>query len=55
MTSYRIISQADATFAVEATDPQRNRSVTGNFKTEDEARRYIDRHIALSRFHVFSN
>ena len=47
MTSYRIISQADASFAVEATDSHRNRFLTASFKTESDARGYIDRQAML--------
>jgi hypothetical protein len=48
MTSYRIISQADASFAVEATDPHRNRFLAASFGTEAECRGYIDRQIAIT-------
>lgn len=37
--TYRIISQADGTFAVERTEPGKEPVVTGHFKTEAEARR----------------
>jgi hypothetical protein len=36
--SYRIISQADGTFAVERTEPGREPDIIGHFKTEAEAR-----------------
>jgi hypothetical protein len=39
--SYRIVSQADGTFAVERTDPGKGPVVTGHFKTEAEARHHI--------------
>jgi len=39
--SYRIVSQADDTFAVERTEPGKRPVVTGHFKTEAEARRHI--------------
>jgi hypothetical protein len=39
--SYRIISQADGTFAVERTEPSKEPVVTGHFKTEEEARRHV--------------
>jgi hypothetical protein len=38
---YRIISQADGTFAVERTEPGKEPVVTGHFKTEAEARRHV--------------
>jgi hypothetical protein len=39
--TYRIISQADGTFAIERTEPGKEPVVTGHFKTEEEARRCI--------------
>ena len=39
--SYRIISQADGTFAIERTEPGKEPVVTGHFKTEEEARHHI--------------
>jgi hypothetical protein len=39
--SYRIVSQADGTFAVERTDPGKEPVITGHFKTEAEARHHI--------------
>jgi hypothetical protein len=39
--SYRIISQADGTFAVERTEPSKEPVVTGRFRTEEEARRHV--------------
>ena len=38
--SYRIVSQADGTFAVER-EPGKEPLVRGHFKTEAEARRHI--------------
>jgi hypothetical protein len=35
---YRIVSQADGTFAVERTEPGKERVVSGHFKTEAAAR-----------------
>ena len=39
--TFRIISHADGTFAVERTEPCKEPVVTGHFKTEEEARRHI--------------
>jgi hypothetical protein len=39
--SYRIVSQADGTFAVERTEPGKEFVVSGHFKTEAEARAHI--------------
>ena len=36
--SYRVIRQADGTFAVERTEPGGEPAVSGHFKTEAEAR-----------------
>jgi hypothetical protein len=45
--SYRIVSQADGTFAVERMEPGKEPIVGGHFKTEAEARAHIaDLHIA---------
>jgi hypothetical protein len=38
---YRIVSQADGTFAVERTEPNREPVISGHFKTEAEARAYV--------------
>jgi 3-hydroxymyristoyl/3-hydroxydecanoyl-(acyl carrier protein) dehydratase len=39
--SYRIVSQADGTFAIERTEPAKEPVITGHFKTEAEARHHI--------------
>jgi hypothetical protein len=39
--TYRIISRADGTFAVERTEPGKAPVITGHFKTEDEARAHV--------------
>lgn len=39
--TYRIISQADGTFAIERTEPGKEPAITGHFKTEAEARHHI--------------
>jgi len=39
--SYRIVGQADGTFAIERTEPGKEPVITGHFKTEAEARRHI--------------
>jgi hypothetical protein len=39
--TYRIISQADGTFAVERTEPGKPPVVTGHFKTEKEAHAHV--------------
>jgi hypothetical protein len=39
--TYRIISHADGTFAVERTEPGKPPVVTGHFKTEQEARAHV--------------
>lgn len=39
--SYRIVGQADGTFAVERTEPGKERVVSGHFKTEAEARAHV--------------
>lgn len=39
--SYRIVSQADGTFAVERTEPGRKPIISERFKTEAEARTYV--------------
>jgi hypothetical protein len=39
--SYRILSQADGTFAVERTEPGKAPVITGRFKTEEEARAHV--------------
>jgi hypothetical protein len=39
--SYRIISQADATFAIERTGPNGDQVISGHFQTEAEARSYV--------------
>jgi hypothetical protein len=39
--AYRIVSQADGTFAVERTEPGKSPVVTGHFKTEKEARAHV--------------
>jgi hypothetical protein len=39
--SYRIVSQADGTFAVERTEPGKAPVISGPFKTEAEARCHI--------------
>jgi hypothetical protein len=39
--SYRILSQADGTFAVERTEPGKGPVITGHFKTEEEARAHV--------------
>jgi hypothetical protein len=39
--SYRIISLADNTFAIERTEPGKEPVVSGHFKTEDEARAHV--------------
>jgi len=39
--SYRIVSQADGTFAVERTEPGKAPVLTGHFKTEDAARAHV--------------
>jgi len=36
--SYRIVSQADGTFAVERAEPGKEPVISGHFKTEAEAR-----------------
>jgi hypothetical protein len=38
---YRILSQADGTFAVERTEPGREPVVSGHFRTEAEARAHV--------------
>jgi hypothetical protein len=40
-TFYRIVSQADGTFAIERTEPERKPVISGHFKTEAEARSYV--------------
>jgi hypothetical protein len=42
MASYRIVSQADATFGVETREPDRDPIIAATFKTETEARTYIE-------------
>jgi hypothetical protein len=39
--SYRIVSQADGTFAVERTEPGKEPVISGHFKTEAEARAHL--------------
>jgi hypothetical protein len=39
--SYRIVSQADGTFAVERTEPGKDPVISGHFKTEAEARAHV--------------
>jgi hypothetical protein len=39
--SYRIVSQADGTFAIERTEPGKEPVISGHFKTEAEARHHI--------------
>jgi hypothetical protein len=39
--SYRIVSQADGTFAVERTEPGKEPVLSGPFKTEAEARAHV--------------
>ena len=39
--SYRIIRQADGTFAVERTEPGREPVISGHFNTEAEARSHV--------------
>jgi hypothetical protein len=39
--SYRIVSQADGTFAVERTEPGKEPALSGHFKTEAAARAHI--------------
>lgn len=50
MASYRIVSQADATFAVETRIPRHDPRFLASFKTEAEARKYIERQTAGIRF-----
>jgi hypothetical protein len=39
--SYRIVSQADGTFAVERSEPGKEPVVSGHFKTEGQARAHV--------------
>jgi hypothetical protein len=39
--SYRIVSQADGTFAVERTEPGKEPVLSGHFKTDAEARAHV--------------
>ena len=39
--TYRIISQADGTFAIERTEPGKESVISGCFKTEEEARHHV--------------
>jgi hypothetical protein len=39
--SYRIVNQADGTFAIEGAEPGKEPIITGHFKTEAEVRRHI--------------
>jgi hypothetical protein len=50
MASYRIVSQADATFAVETRIPKHDPCFLASFKTEAVARKYIERQTASKRF-----
>ena len=47
--SYRIVSQADGTFAIERTEPGKEPVITGHYKTEEEARHHIAEAGALDR------
>jgi hypothetical protein len=38
---YRIVSQADGTFALERTEPGKEPVVSGHFETEVEARAHV--------------
>ena len=39
--SYRIVSRADGTFAIERTEHGKEPVITGHFKTEGEARHHV--------------
>jgi hypothetical protein len=39
--TYRIISLADGSFAIERTEPGKAPVITGHFKTEEEARAHV--------------
>jgi hypothetical protein len=39
--TYRVISQADGSFAIERTEPGKAPAITGHFKTEEEARAHV--------------
>jgi hypothetical protein len=52
MASYRIVSRADGTFGVETKIAEHVPYVAVSFRSEAEARKYIDRQIALARFRL---
>ena len=48
MAAYRIVSQADATFGVETRVPEHDPYIAISFKTESEARKYIERQTGVA-------